>query len=195
MAASPRVQPHWDSNRRCWVAPVGPGEFCVSSEDTLLLTTLLGSCVTACIYDVQAGIGGMNHFLLPLAVGERGYRSPATRYGAYAMEVLVNELLKHGALRRNLRAKVFGGASLLEHRASVGAMNVEFVTRYLFDEGIPLTSWDTGGELPRKLEFFPRTGRVRLKKLRRDGTGLGRREAEYLASLERKPPSGDVELF
>lgn len=178
------------------VVRILPGDYQVTKEHMGLVTTL-GSCVSACIRDVVMGIGGINHFMLPESERMTGSICSA-RYGSYAMEVLVNELLKQGANRRNLEAKVFGGANVLRSivAADVGTRNAEFVREYLHNEQIPIVAEDLGDTCPRKIIFFPKTGRVLVNRL---ATALNRAELEaervYQESLRAKPVAGDIELF
>lgn len=187
---------YFDSRLGVDVARVLPGEYQVTGENMGLVTTL-GSCVSACIRDVVMGIGGINHFMLPESELDTGNICSA-RYGSYAMEVLVNELLKQGANRRNLEAKVFGGANVLRSitSADVGARNTEFVHQYLANEKIPVVAEDLGETCPRKIIFFPKTGRVLVMRL---ATALNRAEMDaervYQDSLRAKPVAGDIELF
>ncbi|MBL8478568.1 MAG: chemoreceptor glutamine deamidase CheD [Sterolibacteriaceae bacterium] len=173
-----------------------PGEYFVTTTD-MLLVTVLGSCVSACIRDKAKGIGGMNHFMLADS-GEAGPNSSSARYGTYAMEILINHLLKLGARRSNLEAKVFGGGRVMSALASanVGERNCSFVLEFLRTEGIPVSARDLLDIHPRKVYFFPATGRVLVKKLTRlHNDTLLRRESEYAARLTQAPISGDVELF
>lgn len=142
---------------------VMPGEYFVHDED-IVITTTLGSCIAACLWDRQARIGGMNHFMLP---GDGQSADDGGRYGSCAMELLINGLLKRGATRRTLEAKVFGGAALMPTQGAlnVGQRNTEFVTRYLRTEDIPLVSQDVLGGWPRRVCFFPRTGRAMVRRL------------------------------
>jgi chemotaxis protein CheD len=137
-----------------------PGEYFVHDED-IVIQTVLGSCVAACLADRAMGIGGMNHFLLP-----DGGDSSA-RYGVFAMELLINELMKRGARRGSLEAKVFGGAAVIQGmtQLAVGQQNVEFVERFLAQERIPIVSKDVLDVCPRKVCFFPRSGRAMVRKL------------------------------
>lgn len=163
----------------------------------MLLVTVLGSCVTACIRDRDKGLGGMNHFMLPES-SESGVLSSSARYGAYAMEVLLNHLLKVGARRSSLEAKVFGGGKVLASltQAQVGEKNSEFVLDYLATERIPVVAQDLLDIYPRKVYFFPVSGRVMMKKLVRvKNDTLIAREREYEARLRRDNVQGDVELF
>ena len=187
---------YFDSRLGVDVARILPGEYQVTDENMGLVTTL-GSCVSACIRDVVLGVGGMNHFMLPESELNTGNIYSA-RYGSYAMEVLVNELLKQGAKRRNLEAKVFGGANVLRSiiSADVGTRNAEFVHQYLDNEQIPIIAEDLGDTCPRKIIFFPKTGRVLVMRL---ATALNRAEMDaervYQDSLRAKPVAGDIELF
>lgn len=177
-------------------AKILPGEYFVSNKDVLLVT-VLGSCVAACIRDAESGIGGMNHFMLP----DDGGRSPlamSTRYGTYAMEVLINHLLKLGACRNRLEAKVFGGGAVMASLASsnVGAKNAEFVLDFLKMEKIPVIAKDLLDSYPRKVYYFPYSGRVLVKKLHRvHNETLFSRENDYKVRLSGSTIEGDVELF
>ena len=137
-----------------------PGEYFVHSDDIAIMTTL-GSCIAACLWDREARVGGMNHFMLPEG------RSNSGRYGAYAMEVLINELMKLGASRPTLEAKVFGGAQVSDGRdtLNIGEQNTLFVIEYLKTEHIPMVSNDVRGPYPRKLCFMPTSGMAMVKRL------------------------------
>ena len=132
------------------------GEFVISDEPDVVLTTLLGSCVAACLRDSVSGIGGMNHFLLP---GEAG--SAGLRYGVHAMELLMNGLLKRGARRERLEAKLFGGARLSDHLADIGDQNASFAERFMREEGIRVVGGSLRGDQGRRIQFWPATGRAR----------------------------------
>jgi len=177
-------------------AKILPGEYFVSSDEALLVT-VLGSCVAACIRDVDSGIGGMNHFMLPDDGGKNSAGSSA-RYGTYAMEVLINHLLKLGARRNRLEAKVFGGGAVMASLASsnVGARNAEFVLDFLKTEKIPIVAKDLLDSYPRKVYYFPHSGRVLVKKLHRvHNDTLFSRESDYKSRLSSSSLEGDVELF
>ena len=188
---------YFDPTFRCDAVKVLPGEYFVTTTD-LLLVTVLGSCVTACIRDREKGLGGMNHFMLPESGREDEVVSSSARYGAYAMEVLLNHLLKLGARRSNLEAKVFGGGRVLASlsQTQVGEKNARFVLDYLETERIPVVGSDLMDVYPRKVYFFPATGRVMLKKLInvRNDTVIAR-EREYEKRLRQDQVGGDVELF
>lgn len=176
-----------------------PGEYFVTNRDILLVTTL-GSCIAACIRDKVSGIGGINHFMLPDTGNDVSVPlSASARYGSYAMELLINELIKLGARRSNLQAKVFGGGNVLANMTvtKVGSRNTAFALDYLQTEGIPIVGKDVLDEYPRKVYFFPKTGRAMIKKLRalRNDT-LFVRESDYAKRISSvKEVSGDVELF
>lgn len=143
-----------------------PGEYFVTPRD-MLIVTVLGSCISVCLRDSATGIGGMNHFMLPGDKSEASsVVSGSARYGTYAMEVLINHLLKLGALRRRLEAKVFGGGAVISNMTTmnVGERNAAFVLDYMRTEGIPVVASDLLDIYPRKIYFFPRTGRVLQKK-------------------------------
>jgi chemotaxis protein CheD len=187
---------YFDRTFDCDAVKVLPGEYFVTTAD-ILLVTVLGSCVTACIRDRDKGLGGMNHFMLPDS-SEGGMLSSSARYGAYAMEVLLNHLLKLGARRSSLEAKVFGGGKVLASlsQAQVGEKNAQFVLDYLNTERIPVVAQDLLDVYPRKVYFFPANGRVMMKKLVRvKNDTLIEREREYQARLRRDNVQGDVELF
>jgi len=175
-----------------------PGEYHVVTDDALLVT-VLGSCVSACIRDPRLGVGGMNHFMLPEnGNGTKEPLSESARYGAYAMEVLVNQLMKQGARRDCLEAKVFGGGSVMAGltHANVGERNAAFVLEYLRAEGIAIAARDLLDVHPRKVYFFPRTGRVLVKKLYRlHNDTIIQRERVYRQQLRINHVEGEVELF
>jgi len=187
---------YYDRNFQAEAAKILPGEYCVSDQG-MLLVTVLGSCVAACIRDVELGIGGMNHFMLP-DDGGRDTLGSSARYGTYAMEVLINHLFKMGARRNRLEAKVFGGGAVLASLSSsnVGARNAEFVLDYLKMEKVPVVAKDLLDSYPRKVYYFPKTGRVLVKKLHRvHNETLFSRERDYKDRLSGAKVEGDVELF
>lgn len=189
----------WDPAQGCMTVKVLPGEFYVSDQEEML-STVLGSCVSACIHDVRRGIGGMNHFMLPEPVGERDNWSStvgrAARYGSDAMEQLINAILKAGGQRADLRVKVFGGGRVLARMSDVGQRNIEFVRRYIAAENLELVASDLGDVFPRQVQFFPHSGRARVRLLRRsDDVALVAGESGYLKRLANDPIKGEVELF
>lgn len=170
-----------------------PGEFYVDDEEIVILTTL-GSCIAACIWDRQARIGGMNHFMLPDAGSDA---MDSGRYGSFAMEVLINELLKRGATRSTLEAKVFGGGQVISgmHTMNVGQRNTDFVMEYLRTERIPVVSKDVLDIYPRKVCFLPTSGKAMVKRLA--PTHAEALVAQERAAVRQAPASaaGSVDLF
>ncbi len=191
------INRYWDRVHGCHAAKLLPGEYYVTLTGELL-TTVLGSCVSACVRDRKLGVGGMNHFMLPHSAHVDGWggNSAAARYGSYAMETLINEILKNGGRRENLEVKVFGGGQVLAQMTDVGARNIAFVREYIGVERLDLVAEDLGGPYPRKVVYFPHTGRVRIKKLRAmHNDTIVRRETRYMAQLDQEPVQGEVELF
>jgi chemotaxis protein CheD len=156
------------------------GEWKVANDPNAVISTILGSCVAACLRDPVAGVGGMNHFLLPGSAGAMSAGGDATRYGVHLMELLINGLLKQGARRDRLEAKIFGGAKTIASFSNVGEQNAAFATQFLKDEGIPIVGSSTGGDCGRKLEFWPVSGRARQYPL----TGA---ETQKTVALEQRP--------
>jgi chemotaxis protein CheD len=192
--AADEVMRYHDARFGTLTAKLLPTQYLVVDDDTALTTTL-GSCVAACIRDPLLGIGGMNHFLLP--DGHSGDGAPA-RYGSYAMELLINDLLKRGAHRKRLEAKVFGGANVLKGFTSnpVGTRNAEFVRSYLASEQIPILAEDLCGIHPRRVWFFPNTGKVMVNRLpHAHQAEVAATESAVRARLSRAPVTGGVELF
>jgi len=188
---------YFDARLNTEVAKIFPGQYFVTDRD-IVLVTVLGSCVAACIRDPATALGGMNHFLLPQTGSEGGPVSRSARYGSYAMELLINQLIRSGAQRRTMEAKVFGGGNVMPGlRASgVGQSNARFIVDYLRKEGIAVAAQDLLDECARKIYYFPATGRVLVKKLRRlhNDTVIAR-EQDYSRRLMTLDMSGEVELF
>lgn len=189
---------YYDRTFEIDTAKILPGEYYFTRKP-MLIVTVLGSCVAACIRDRVSGIGGMNHFMLPDGGDDSGKPSSiSTRYGAYAMDVLIDQLLKAGAKRENLEAKVFGGGNVLRGFTSmnVGERNAQFVRDYLMDEKIRILCEDLNGVYPRKVYFFPATGRVLVKKLRQlNNYTLVKREHDYANRLQANTLNGEADLF
>ncbi|MDQ9170877.1 chemoreceptor glutamine deamidase CheD [Oxalobacteraceae bacterium R-40] len=179
-------------------AKILPGEYYFTGKD-MAIVTVLGSCVAACIRDRVTGVGGMNHFMLPGDGNDADSPvSTSMRYGTYAMEMLINGLLKAGAKRENLEAKVFGGGNVLSNfiAINVGERNAQFVRNYLRAENIRTVAEDLNDVFPRKVYFFPRTGKVLVKKLRQmNNNTIANREQDYARQLQSTTVAGAVELF
>lgn len=168
-----------------------------SSRQPLLLDTVLGSCIAACLYDPVSGVGGMNHFMLP--EGADPDNPTSTRYGVNAMELLISDLMKLGADRRRFQAKIFGGGHVLKIRVSLDGVpqrNIDFVKRFLEAESIPIIREDVGGYQPRRVLFHTHTGKVFLKYLgNNEAARTAEEEMVYLISLKKQKLDGDVTLF
>ena len=189
---------YFDKNFEIEAVKIKPGEYYVTTRD-MALVTVLGSCVAACVYDKILGLGGMNHFMLPDDRRNGGdILSSSMRYGTYAMEIMINELLKGGAKRSNLEAKVFGGGNVLRGftTTNVGQSNAAFVVDYLRKENIKVVAQDLLDIYPRKVYYFTRSCRVLVKQLRDvHNDTIIEREQEYSARLKVADMQGDVELF
>ena len=189
---------YYDRSFDTQAAKVLPGEYYVTGKD-MLIVTVLGSCVAACIRDTQSGIGGLNHFMLPDGgTDENNPASTSARYGSYAMEILINHITKLGARRANLEAKVFGGGNVLPGLtvANVGERNAEFVLGFLHTEKIRVVAQDLVDVYPRKVYYFPASGKVMVKKLRDiHNSTIFEREQVYGSRLKGSRVGGDVELF
>jgi chemotaxis protein CheD len=161
------------------------GDYAVSRDPAVVMSTVLGSCVAVCLFDPQAGVGGMNHFLL---AGTGGVRSNDMRYGVNAMELLINELLRAGANRHNLSAKLFGGARMTDHARDIGKSNAAFASDFLAQEGIPCLSQSLGGDQARRVQFTPVTGAARQLQI----AGVA---PELVAEKPVAPRTPDITLF
>lgn len=172
---------------------VGQGENHVTSDPDVMLSTILGSCVAACLRDERAGVGGMNHFLLPDSVGNSNDPAAAARYGAYAMELLINSILRAGGRRETMTAKIFGGARMFDDLQNIGGNNAIFAERFLRDEGIPIIASSLGGRSARRIHYWPATGKALVRAVE---------DADAVKASERKRVGeatpvvdGAVELF
>jgi len=169
-----------------------PGEYFVHDEDMLIMTTL-GSCIAACLYDRNAKVGGMNHFMLPDGAGDSG------RYGSYAMELLINEMMKRGATRMTMEAKIFGGGQVVSGMTTmnVGERNTNFVMDYLKTERIPIVSKDVLDVYPRKVCYLPGSGKAMVKRLAPTNTDalLAQDRAAAQKAVPASTGGGSVDLF
>lgn len=181
------------------IAAILPGEYFVSDQP-MIVYTVLGSCVSACIRDPLVGVGGMNHFMLPKPK-EAGTDSwgESTRYGSYAMESLINEILKRGGVKSRLEIKLFGAGRIYEGNIDVGARNAEWVLEYIKTEGLKACKTDLGDILPRKIYYFTESGRVLMKKIEKvKNETIAAREREYASRIQEKKQvtvEEDVTLF
>ena len=190
----------WKNRKR---VTLDPGEYYVTRED-VLITTLLGSCVSACLYDPYTGIVGMNHFLLsckryarnmPLCITDAG------RYGVHSMELLINEMWNRGAQRVHLKAKAFGGACIMKTDGSstgnflaVGEVNVRFIKEFLDNEGMPLVSSDLGGTVGRVINFYSEDFSVDVRKMIARGANVVKKEEQYWKKSVRRQEGAETQI-
>lgn len=171
-----------------------PGEYFVGDENMIIMT-VLGSCIAACLWDSRAHVGGMNHFMLP----DGDVADASGRYGSYAMELLINEMLKLGARRETMQAKIFGGAQVMHNftTMNVGERNTNFVLNYLHTERIPIVSEDVLDIYPRKVVFFPITGKAMVKRLAHahPETLVAQEVRGNAATVAKTTSGGSVDLF
>lgn len=194
-----QINRYWDKQHDTFAAKILPGEYYVTTNNEAIVT-VLGSCVSACIRDKKFGIGGMNHFMLPQQRGHSDHviTGDMARYGNYAMEMLINDILKNGGMRKNLEVKVIGGGKIIKNmeQIDIGVLNIEFALEYLHVENIPIVAEDTGDIFPRKVMYYPTTGKVKVKKLRSmHNDTVYKRERSYSNKIKVAPIQGDVELF
>lgn len=195
------INRYWDRHMQTPAAKLMPGEVYVSCHGEMMVT-VLGSCIAACIRDRVRGIGGMNHFMLPEQMEfSPGFGGDATRvenrYGNWAMEFLINEILKLGCDKRNLEIKIFGGGRVLDAVSDIGQRNIAFVRDFLRKESLPIAAEDVGSVYPRKVLYFPDTGSAKVRKLKtlRNET-IMQREAIYRRSISAdQQQGGEIELF
>ncbi len=193
------IQRRFDARINAVVATLHPGDYYVALEGEVI-GTVLGSCVSACVRDNRLGIGGMNHFMLPVDQSEGTSSwgrtaSAATRFGNVAMERLINGLLKLGARRSDLEFKLVGGGKVLEAMTDVGSRNIQFVRQYVQAEGFKVVGEDLGDVYPRKVLYDPATGSARVKRLPRTDRLLVADERRYMSDIDHAPVGGEIELF
>lgn len=189
---------YYDTHFKIDAVKLLPGEYYATARP-MLIVTVLGSCVAACIRDKTSGIGGMNHFMLPSASDFDDAMVFSTRYGSYAMDVLINQLLEMGGQRKNLEAKIFGGGNVLKSFTidKVGERNAGFVRDYLKQQRIPIVADDLLGSFPRKIYFFPEAGTVKVKKLIRlhNDTIIQREQEHRQRMYQEEMAAATVDLF
>jgi len=194
------VTRYWDPLHGAYAAKILPGEYYVTTQSELIVT-VLGSCVSVCVRDPRRRIGGMNHFMLPTqSTSGTGWEvadpSQAARYGSFAIELLLNELIKRGSSRKDLEVKITGGGAVLAGMTNIGKMNVAFARQYLKTEGLTIVGEDVEDIYPRKVYYQPLTGKVRVLKLKKLANDtIIQRERAYARDLRKPPKGGDVELF
>lgn len=177
------------------VVKIFSGDWHVSTEPGEMLATILGSCVAACIRDPIAGVGGMNHFLLP-GDTSGAQLTEGARYGVNAMESLINGILKAGGRKDRLEVKVFGGGNVINNSAMIGSKNAKFIRDFLKREGFTIASEDLEGDFPRRVHYFPETGKVLMRRLRRkEDMRVVEEETQYQKRITAAPVEGDIDLF
>ena len=199
------VNRYWDKVHQVWSAKILPGELYVSTHGEMI-STVLGSCISVCIRDKNKGIGGMNHFMLPQDSEFSSERwgdnqaTSASRYGNWAMEYLINAILKRGGEKKNFEVKIFGGGQMMAKMTDIGQKNILFVYKYLSDEQLKIEASDVGDVFARKVLYFPDTGNVKLRRIKdlKNDTII-RREIAYekFVSVDNqsKPSADNIELF
>ena len=197
------VNRYWDPVHNVWAAKILPGEFYISTHGEMVVT-VLGSCIAACIRDKVRGIGGMNHFMLPMQgafssdIWGTNSNTHASRYGNWAMEYLINEILKRGGKRENLELKMFGGGQMIASMSDIGQRNILFAYNYLASEGLQVEASDVGDVFARKVLYFPDTGSVKVRRIKQmSNDTLIQRETEYrkTVSQPKGPVGGGIDLF
>ena len=180
-------------------AKILPGEYYVTRNDEMI-TTVLGSCISVCIYEPKIGLGGMNHFMLPTSssvTDVEDLMSESFRYGDVAMERMINDLLRNGADKGQIVFKAFGGGQIIKQMTSVGDRNIKFLHKFMVMEGYKLAASDLGGPHPRKVNFYPKTGKVLVKKLQHmHNDTIAIRETQYKSRIDKPQIEvGDIDLF
>lgn len=190
------INRYWDKHTGMSTAKILPGEFYVTAHNEAI-TTILGSCISACVRDPKAGLGGMNHFMLPINNSASPIeQADAARYGNFAMEQMINDILRNGGTRQNLEIKIFGGGRVMRGITDVGKKNITFVKEYIELENLKLLAEDVGGNYPRKVMYQPKTGKVKMKKLlNQHNNTVESRDESYFDKITHEKTEGDIELF
>lgn len=187
---------YYDAKEKVNVVKIFAGDWHVSTVRDEMISTILGSCVSACIRDPRAGVGGMNHFLLPGGNAENSDNSDAARYGLFAMENLINGIIKAGGHKDRLEIKVFGGGNVINNSARIGSKNAEFIRHFLKKEGFLHFSENLEGEHPRRVHYYPSTGKVMMRLLRRkEDMVVTQEEAMYERKIITNPVQDNIEIF
>lgn len=194
------IKRYYDQNLELTVVKLMTGDCYTTNEPREMLVTILGSCISACMRDPVVGVGGMNHILLP-GSGEvdkamRGDVGYSTRFGVYAMEELINGILKLGGRKDRLETKIFGGGNVIKNSALIGTKNILFVKDFLRNEGLKIFAEDVGGSHPRRIHYFPDTGKVKMRALvRKDDLRIVEEEKNYQREIVKHKNDQNVELF
>lgn len=190
------VNRYFDKHHDSFAAKILPGEYYVTSNQEVV-TTVLGSCISVCVYDPVNLIGGMNHFMLPSGNNDSDILSESFRYGDVAMEKLVNVILRHGGNKSALIFKAFGGGQIIKNMTNIGQRNISFLHKFMTMEGYKLSASDLGGPHPRKVVFNPLDGKVKLKRLQHmhNDTILARENRYETEISSQEEVTGEIDLF
>ncbi|HWA72885.1 MAG TPA: hypothetical protein VG937_11140 [Polyangiaceae bacterium] len=189
------IRRYFDNAERAWIAQVLPGDYYVTVQPEVI-TTVLGSCVSTCLRDPDVGIAGLNHFMLPNQGSSAVESGEALRYGCFAVERLINELVKHGARRERLEIKIFGGGKVIAGMSDIGRKNIDFIHEYFETEGLRIAAEDVGGTWARRVRYHAESGRVMIQRLQtQEASEVVRSETALQRSLSIAPPRGEVDLF
>jgi chemotaxis protein CheD len=187
---------HFDAAEQLYVVKIFAGDWYVSKSGKEMISTILGSCVSACIRDPVAGVGGMNHFLLPGDENTSSNIDDAARYGVFAMESLLNALFKAGGRKERLEIKIFGGGNVTQNSARIGSKNAAFIRDFLRREGYRIETQDLEGKLPRRVHYYPVSGKVMMRALQRqEDMQVVQEENKFKRFISTQPIGGEVELF
>lgn len=191
------INRYWDKRNNCYTAKLLPGEYYVTEQEEMI-TTVLGSCISVCVYSPPLRMGGMNHFMLPSSeLSSSEIASASFRFGDVAMERMINDLLRRGAEKSDLQFKAFGAGNVLRNHTDIGRSNIDFLNAFMKLEGYRLLSSDLGDIFPRKVNFYPKTGKVMMKRLQSvNNDTIFTRETQYRKTLDTSTPdSGEIDLF
>lgn len=191
------VKKYFDAKKKLNVIKIMPGEYYVSDKEEII-TTVLGSCISACIRDPIAGVGGMNHFMIPSHGRELSAtdKQLVTRYGLYAMEHLINDIFKFGGRRKNIEIKLFGGGNIMTSGGNIGDQNIKFIMEFVQTEEYVVKSQDLGDIYPRKVNYCPLSGKVMMKKLTQvNNDEIKMQELKLQKQLNTEKQIGDIDLF
>ena len=191
------MRKYYDAALNKNIVKISPGEYYITDQDEVI-TTVLGSCISACIRDVRIGIGGMNHFMILVRCKHTSHPESDLdmRYGTFAMEHLINDIYKFGGVRKNLEIKLFGAGNVLSSGGDVGQKNIEFIKNFIHTEGYTVTSEDLGGNHPRKINYYPLTGKVMMKKVMSDNVqDICKQEEKLQNQVEKTKVTGEIDLF
>ncbi len=187
---------YYDSHYDTMVHKINEGGFCVLSRSSHIIMTTLGSCISVCMHDPEARVGGMNHFLLPECRGAGSGNNLSMRYGINAMETLFNEIIKRGGKKSRLVVKAFGAGKVINITNDIGARNQLFLKQYIADEGLKLATQDLGGNFPRGVIFYPSTGKAFVRILRRaSDVRIGEQEERFRKQISDEFSASDIKLF